>query len=198
MFVNVTTKSAQHAHARMIAIIVEKSPNSGTTMVSWIIPIFRQSTSDTSLTSWRQQFCNNNYIYIYIYVQLMGMAWRQISHCDVIFVSVKSPRYWLAAEYTLQWRHSDRDGVFNHRRLDCLLYRVIRRRSKKTWKLRVTGLWWIPRASNAENVSILWRHHKVKGLHRLYLPVIYTYIHYIYMYVYIYIYICTVGITVHS
>ena len=28
MFVNVTTKSAQHAHAQMIAIIVEKSPNS--------------------------------------------------------------------------------------------------------------------------------------------------------------------------
>ena len=28
MFVNVTTKSAQHAHARMIAIIVEKGPNS--------------------------------------------------------------------------------------------------------------------------------------------------------------------------
>ena len=28
VFVNVTTKSAQHAHARIIAIIVEKSPNS--------------------------------------------------------------------------------------------------------------------------------------------------------------------------
>ena len=28
VFVNVTTKSAQHAHAQMIAIIVEKSPNS--------------------------------------------------------------------------------------------------------------------------------------------------------------------------
>ena len=28
VIVNVTTKSAQHAHARMIAIIVEKSPNS--------------------------------------------------------------------------------------------------------------------------------------------------------------------------
>ena len=27
MFVNITTKSAQHAIARMIAIIVEKSPN---------------------------------------------------------------------------------------------------------------------------------------------------------------------------
>ena len=28
VFVNVTTKSAQHAHARMNAMIVEKSPNS--------------------------------------------------------------------------------------------------------------------------------------------------------------------------
>ena len=28
VFVNVTTKSAQHAHVRMIAMIVEKSPNS--------------------------------------------------------------------------------------------------------------------------------------------------------------------------
>ena len=28
VFVNVTQKSAQHAHERMIAVIVEKSPNS--------------------------------------------------------------------------------------------------------------------------------------------------------------------------
>ena len=28
VFVNVTTNNAQHAHARMTAIIVEKSPNS--------------------------------------------------------------------------------------------------------------------------------------------------------------------------
>ena len=37
---------------------------------------------------------------------------------------------------TLQWHHNEHDGVWNHRRLDCLF----RRRSKKTWKLRVTGL----------------------------------------------------------
>ena len=38
VFVSVTTKSAQHAHARMIAIIVEKVHTQVicTTMVSWI------------------------------------------------------------------------------------------------------------------------------------------------------------------
>ena len=40
----------------------------------------------------------------------------------------------------LQWRHNERDGVPNHRRLDSLLNRLFRRRSKKTSKLRVTGL----------------------------------------------------------
>ena len=89
--------------------------------------------------------------------------------------------YYLDMRYgcdkTLQRRHIECDGVSNYWRLDCLLNRLIRRRSKKTSKLRVTGLcvcvgggggggeftgdWWIPRkrASNAENVSIWWRHH---------------------------------------
>ena len=41
---------------------------------------------------------------------------------------------------TLQWRHNGYDGVSNHRRRDCYLNRLFRRRSKKTSKLRVTGL----------------------------------------------------------
>ena len=41
---------------------------------------------------------------------------------------------------TLQWRNNESDGVSNHRCLDCLLNRLFRRRSKKTWKFRVTGL----------------------------------------------------------
>ena len=67
------------------------------------------------------------------------------------------------------WRHNGSDGVPNHRRLDCLPNRLYRRRSKKTPKLRVTGLcegnppvtggFLSQRVSNAENVSILWRHH---------------------------------------
>ena len=40
----------------------------------------------------------------------------------------------------LQWRHNGRDGFSNHQHQDCLLNRLFRRRSKKTSKLRVTGL----------------------------------------------------------
>ena len=41
---------------------------------------------------------------------------------------------------TLQWRYNDHDGVSNHQPHGCLLNRLFRRRSKKTSKLRVTGL----------------------------------------------------------
>ena len=41
---------------------------------------------------------------------------------------------------SLQWRHNDHDSVSNHQPYGCLLNRVFRRRSKKTSKLRVTGL----------------------------------------------------------
>ena len=61
------------------------------------------------------------------------------------------------------------DGVSNHQPRDCLLKRLFRRRSKKTSKLRVTGLcvgnspgtgeFTAQMASNAENFSIWWRHH---------------------------------------
>ena len=71
---------------------------------------------------------------------------------------------------TLQWRYNGRDIVSNHQPHDCLLNRLFRRRSKKTSKLRVTGLcaWNSPgtggfpaqMASNAENGSIWWRHHE--------------------------------------
>ena len=60
-----------------------------------------------------------------------------------------------------------RHGVSNHRRLDCLSNHLFRRISKKTSKVRVTGLcegnppvatgFPSQRASNAENVSIWWR-----------------------------------------
>ena len=41
---------------------------------------------------------------------------------------------------TLRWRHNGSDGVSNHQPHDCLLNHLCRRRSKKTSKLRVTGL----------------------------------------------------------
>ena len=41
---------------------------------------------------------------------------------------------------TLLWRHNEHDSVSNHQPRGCLLDRLFRRRSKKTSKLRVTGL----------------------------------------------------------
>ena len=41
---------------------------------------------------------------------------------------------------TLHWRHNDHDGVSNHQPHGCLLNCLFGRRSKKTSKLRVTGL----------------------------------------------------------
>ena len=64
---------------------------------------------------------------------------------------------------SIQWRHNGRDSVSNHQPHDCLLSGLFRRRSKKTLKLRVTGLcagnspgtgeFPAQMASNAENVS---------------------------------------------
>ena len=71
--------------------------------------------------------------------------------------------------HTLLWRHYGCDSVSNHQPHEQLLNRLFRRRSKKTSKLRVTGLcagkssgtdeFPTQMASNAENVSIWWRHH---------------------------------------
>ena len=48
-------------------------------------------------------------------------------------------RFKLCCVSSLQWRHDGRDCDSNHQRLDCILNRLFRRRSKKIWKLRVTG-----------------------------------------------------------
>ena len=71
--------------------------------------------------------------------------------------------------HPLHWRHNESDGVSNHCRFHCLLNCWFRWRSKRTSKLRVTGLcegnssgtdeFPVQKASNAENVSIWWRHH---------------------------------------
>ena len=80
----------------------------------------------------------------------------------------------------LQQRHNERHGVSNHRRPDSLLNCLFRDRSEKTSKLCVTGFcegnspmtgeFPAQRASDAENVSIWWRHHVF--LHMSKLPTI--------------------------
>ena len=72
---------------------------------------------------------------------------------------------------SLLWRHNGCDGISNQQSHDCLFNLSFRRRSKKTSKLRVTGLcagkssltgeFPAEMASNAKNVSIWWGHHIV-------------------------------------
>ena len=75
----------------------------------------------------------------------------------------------LFGDIAWRWRHNGPDSVSNDQHHDCLLNRLFRRRSKKTSKLRVTGLcvgnspgtgeFSAQMAIYAENVSISWRHH---------------------------------------
>ena len=79
-------------------------------------------------------------------------------------------KYHLVRRDTLRRCHNGRDSVSNHQPHDCLLNRLFRRRSNETSKPRVTGLcvgnspgngeFPAQMASNAENVSIWWRHHE--------------------------------------
>ena len=69
----------------------------------------------------------------------------------------------------IKWRHNGRGGNSNHQLPDRLLNHLFRHISNEISKLRVTGLcegnspltgdFPTQRASNAENVSIWWRHH---------------------------------------
>ena len=80
---------------------------------------------------------------------------------------------WLLIVLPLRWRQNERNGVSNHRCLDCLLNRLFRPRSKKASKFRVTGPcegnppvtteFPSQRASKAEKVSIWWRQHATSG-----------------------------------
>ena len=74
----------------------------------------------------------------------------------------------------LRWRHNERNGVSNHQPHDCLLNRLFRRRSKKTSKLRLTGLcegnspvtheFPRQRASNAKNVLCIYIYRQTSNM----------------------------------
>ena len=94
-----------------------------------------------------------------ISIQIQKMAWRRPGYrplSETMMVSLSTPicvtrPQWvnmgnliiaihMGIHNTLQWRRDDHEGVSNHQPHGCLLNRLFRRRSKKTSKLRVTGL----------------------------------------------------------
>ena len=101
--------------------------------------------------------CQMLHISVYLPVR---RRYNAVSYNTILNITMLWPSWNIA----LQWRHNGRDGVSNHQSHDCLLNRLFRRRSKKTFKLRVAGLCKgnspvageLPAqmANNAENVSI--------------------------------------------
>ena len=87
--------------------------------------------------------------------------------CFIIISDMFRGIMWITSP--LGWRHNERDSVSNHHPHDSLLNRLFRHISKKTSKLRVSYLCEgnspvtseisAQMTSNAENVSIWWRHH---------------------------------------
>ena len=65
----------------------------------------------------------------YYEVKYLQPIWRSVARI-----------YHLRVHDLLQWCHNEHNGVSKHRRLNCLLNRLFRRRSKKSSKFRVTGL----------------------------------------------------------
>ena len=108
---------------------------------------------------------NDDYIYRRKHASsdLSGIRW--VFNCHPVWIINGFQGYFTS----LLWGHNGRGSVSNHQLHDCLLNRLFRRRSKKTSKLRVTGLcagnspvtgeFPAQMASNAEKVSIWWRRH---------------------------------------
>ena len=112
--------------------------------------------------------------------EMVSMPWRHHPQANLIsrrehwilyteFILCKLHELSSNWNHPLQWRHNGHDSVANHQSHNCLLNRLFRRRSKKTSKLCITGLcvgnspgtgeFPAQMASNAEKVSIWWRHH---------------------------------------
>ena len=120
----------------------------------------------TMMASWRRNaygivgFCEG-------IPTVIGGFSSQIRSFDVFsYEQFVSPVHTLL--HTLLWHHNGRNGVSNHQPHDCLLNHSFKLRSNKTSKLGATGLcagnspvtgeFPAQMASNAENVSIWWRH----------------------------------------
>ena len=92
----------------------------------------------------------------------------------ILYDIIQAPSQYKDGLSTLQWRHNGCDSISNHQPHHCLLNRLFRGRSKKTSKLRVTGLcagnsletgeFTAQMASNVEKVSIWWHHYASIGI----------------------------------
>ena len=140
---------------------------------AWIA-VSKQSWGGWFETPSRSLWCNCNDCWkcVYVMMSLYSDLETTYAHC-------------LWNNFPLQWHHNEYNGVSNHRRLDCLLNRLSRRKSKKTSKLRVTGLcagnspvtgeFPAQMVSVAENVSIWWGHPDKEFLRKIWCHTFWVY-----------------------
>ena len=83
--------------------------------------------------------CTIMHVFVYSRVEYIPESTCQTNYrfCSKRYRYYTDPR---EIEHALRWRHNGCDSISNHQPHDCLLNRLFRRRSKKTLKLRVTGL----------------------------------------------------------
>ena len=140
-------------------------------IMSQLTPISRMFYLNKS--NHRQQFSNIPGLHVSGYVWLY--RWPLWCHVSLQLSSTIQLFKFPSSTYmSLEWCHNGYGGVSNHQPHHCLLNHLFRRTSKKTSKLRVTGLWAgnspvtgefpAQMANNAENVSIGWRHHVIWSL----------------------------------
>ena len=72
--------------------------------------------------------------------QYKGAVLPTAFSCQDVFVISKSIDMGWEPRHPLHWRHNDHDRFSNYQPRGCLLNCLFRRKSKKTSKLRVTGL----------------------------------------------------------
>ena len=102
------------------------------------------------------------------YTENFPFVCNNVPQASIMSIAMSmSPQH--AIRWSLRWRRNGHYSVSNHQPHHCLLNRLFGCRSKKTSKLRVTGLcaenspgtdeFPAQKASNAQTDSIWWRHH---------------------------------------
>ena len=122
-----------------------------------------------SLLSLLDQETLDHQIYLMVSLSTFIPDWQTTVRGLFVNCLLMRIRKYIYTQHSLQWRYNERDGVSNHPLHDFLFSRWLRRRSKKSSKLRLTGLcegispvtceFPAQRVSDAENVSICLRHH---------------------------------------
>ena len=88
----------------------------------------------------RKMFPFDDVIMMIIKPYLRSSYGYSIGSCTPLYLYLWDWAAKMIISLSLQWRHNGRDGISNHMCLDGLLNRLLRRRTKKTSKLRTTDL----------------------------------------------------------